>query len=162
MHIVDEFTQHSTGAVLTNKAKAGKKLMKHWIAIFGPPKKIFSDNGGEFIGDSFVEICEQFNIKFKTTASESPWSNGLCERQNQTLTSILLKIKDDVGCDFDTALSWVLCAKNTLINNNGFSPAQLVFGRNPNLPNFLDNKLPAQEKPTSPDVALHISTLHAA
>ena len=52
--------------------------------------------------------------------------------------------------------------KNALINSHGFSPAQLVFGRNTNLPNFLDNKIPAQENPTSPDIALHISSLHAA
>lgn len=39
--------------------------------------------------------------------------------------------------------------KNTLIKNNGFGLSQLVFGRNPILPNVLDNKLPAQEKETS-------------
>ena len=47
---------------------------------------------------------------------------------------------------YETALSWVVCAKNTsLINNNGFSPAQLVFGSNPNLTNFLEKKFRAQE-----------------
>ena len=70
--------------------------------------------------------------------------------------------KQDRGCDHETALLWALCAKNALINNNGFSPAQLVFGRNKNLPNFLDNKLPAQENPNSPYIASHISALHAA
>ena len=69
--------------------------MKYWIAIFGASKTVFSGNGGDFIGESFVEMCEQFNIKIKTTPSESPWCNGLCERQNQTGTSILLKVKED-------------------------------------------------------------------
>ena len=49
--------------------------------------------------------------------------------------------------------------KNTLINNNEFSLAQLDFGRKGNLPNFLDNKLPAQANP--PDIASYISALHA-
>ena len=31
-----------------------------------------------------------------------------------------------------------------------------------NLPNFLDNKLPVQENPTSPYIASHISALYAA
>ena len=96
------------------------------------------------------------------TPSESPWSNGLCKRQNQTLTSVLLKFKEYTGCDYEIARSWTLCAKNALINNNGFSPAQLVFGRNTNLLNFLDNRLPLQENPTLPDIASHISALHAA
>ena len=43
---------------------------------------------------------------------------------------------------------------------NGFSPAQLVFARNTNLPNL--DKLPVQENSTSPDIASHISALHAA
>ena len=50
-------------------------------------------------------MCDQFNIKCKTTGSESPRNNGLCERYNQKLTTILPKIKDDVGWDFDRALS---------------------------------------------------------
>lgn len=48
------------------------------------------------------------------------------------------------------------------MNNNGFSPSKLIFGHNLNLPNFLDNKLSAQEKATSSDVASHISTSHVA
>ena len=65
MYIANEFTRYSAAANLTNKAAAGKKFMKHWIAVFGPPKKVFSDHDGEFIGDSFVEMCEQFNINLK-------------------------------------------------------------------------------------------------
>ena len=30
------------------------------------------------------------------------------------------------------------------------------------MPNFLDNKLPGKENPTSPDIASHVSALHAA
>ena len=48
-----------------------KIFMKHWIAIFGAPKTVFSENGEEFIGESFVEIREKFNIKIKTTPSRS-------------------------------------------------------------------------------------------
>ena len=162
MHMVDEFTRYSAAAIILTKMITAKTFMKHWIAIFGAPKTVFLDNGREFIRQSFVEMCEQFNKKIKTTPSESPWSIGLCERHNQTLTSILIKGKQDRGCDHETALLWALCAKNALINNNGFSPAQLVFGRNKNLPNFLDNKLPAQENPNSPYIASHISALHAA
>ena len=71
-------------------------------------------------------------------------------------------MKEDTVCDYETALSWALYAKTTLINNNGFSPSQLVFGRNTNLPNLNDNKLPAQEKSPLSDIALHISALDAA
>ena len=60
---------------------------------------------------------------------------------------------------FDTALALAVSAKNTLINHNGFSPAQLVFGRNSNLPNTINDllHLPALKTPVSlVDVAQHI------
>ena len=97
-------------------AKALKS--NHWVAIFGAPKKDFTDNGGEFDNSIFHGLCEKFNIKIQTTPSYSPWSNGVCERQNQTLTSMLLKFKGSEKCDYDTALAWAVSAKNSLINHN--------------------------------------------
>ena len=160
--MIDEFTWFSARAIITSKAVASKVFMQHWIAIFGAPRKTFSENGGEFTGDPFTNMCEKFNIKIQTAPSKNPWSNGLCERHNQTLTTTLLKMKDDTGCDYGTTLSWALCAKNPLISNSSFSPLQVVFGRNTNSPNLTDNKLPAQEKSTLPDIALHIYALQAA
>ena len=136
MHMVDKFARYSAADIISTKTIKAKIFTKHWNAIFGAAKSVFLGNGGKFIGESFVEMCEQFNIKIKTTPSESPYSNDLCERQNQTLTSILLKVKEDNGCNYEIVLSWALCAKIALINNNGFSPAQFVFGRNTNLTNF--------------------------
>ena len=111
--------------------------------FFGSPKKVFSDNGGDFIGEKFYEMCEAFNIKVSGTPSYSPWSNGLCERHNRTLTETLLKVKEDTKSNWEAALAWAVCAKNAMINKNGFSPSQLVFGRNTNLPSTFIDKLPA-------------------
>lgn len=103
-------------------------------------------------------MWKKINIKIQTTPSHSPWSNGLCESHNQTLTSTSLKIKDDVNCEFDSDLAWAVCAKNSLFNSNGFSPSQLVFGRNTNLSNFINN----QESTIKLfDLGLHISVLHS-
>ena len=118
MHMVDEFTRFSSAAIISSKTMAAQVFIKHWICYFGAPKLVFSDNGGEFIGEYFIEMCQQFNIKVKTTPSKSPWSNGLCERHNQTLTSMLLKIKEDMKCNYEIALSWAVCAKNASAQNN--------------------------------------------
>ena len=54
-------------------------------------------------------------------------------------------------------------AKNSLINHNSFSPLQIVFEKNSNLSNILNDTLLALEKlTTSADLALHIATLHSA
>jgi transposase InsO family protein len=72
--------------------------------MYGSPKKLFSDNGGEFNNDEVRDMCENFNIEVITTAGYSPWSNGLTERHNLTLSSIVEKVKADRKCDWDTAL----------------------------------------------------------
>lgn len=96
-------------------------------------------------------MAENFNIETKTTAGNSPWSNGLLERHHQTLTDIIQKVKRENGCDWHTALDWALI------------PRQLVFGQNPNLPSVLVDKPPALEDTTvNGRVGDHISALHAA
>ena len=108
-------------------------------------------------------MCKNFNITFTTTPSYSPWSNGLCERHNYILTETLLKIKEEGKCDRETALAWAISAKNSFINVKGFSPYQLVLGRNVSLPSVVTDKPPALEGSTeSRTVAEHLTALHSA
>jgi hypothetical protein len=113
LHIMDQFTRFSAGAIIRSKQSAVfvEKFMQHWVGIFGAPKKLFSDNGGEFNNKEVHDMCENFNIEVKTTAAFSPWCNGTLERHNQTLTSILLKVKADKNCSWETALTWALVSK---------------------------------------------------
>ena len=66
--------------------------------------------------------------------AESPWNNGLNERNNGILGEMVKKTLEDKHCSFKIALAWDIGAKITLYSIHGFSPNQLVFGRNPNLP----------------------------
>ena len=59
-----------------------------------------------------MELCDLFGIKIKTTAAESPWSNGLVERHNLVLAEMLDKILDDTKCSLDVAVAWANNAKN--------------------------------------------------
>ena len=67
-----DFTKLSNAVIIRSKTVAVKTFLKHcfWVrhllkhlSLFGVPRKFFSDNGGEFIGDEFYEMCEAFNIK---------------------------------------------------------------------------------------------------
>ena len=164
LHIIDIFTRFSAGAIVKTKDArvVGDQIVKHWISVFGPPKKIFTDNGGEFANEHMIQLGQQFNIEVITTAAFAPWSNGVCERHNMTLTEIINKVKLDYKCDYEVALAWALMSKNMLSNVYGYSSYQLVFGKNPNLPSILTDKLPAlNEKSMSQMVGDHISALHA-
>ena len=57
-------------------------------------------------------MCEMFNIKEAKTTAESPWSNGVCERQNAILKESVRKTIDESGCKLETAVVWAVSAKN--------------------------------------------------
>ena len=147
LHMIDLATRFSAGAIVRSKHKEEiiDKIFKHWISLFGSPKMVLSDNGGEFNNELLRELGERFDVTIKTTAAESPWSNGTVERHNGVLGNMVIKILDDVKCSNEVALAWALSAKNALQNNFGYSPNQLVFGHNPNLPNVLCSRPPALE-----------------
>ena len=110
-----------------------------------------------------IDFAEKFNIIIKTTAAESPWSNGLCERHNGILNNQLNKILNNNICSIDVAIHWAVAAKNSLANIYGFSPNTLVFGRNPNYPCGLMNRPPANNTTCLDDyVAQNLNAMHIA
>jgi transposase InsO family protein len=62
--------------------------------MFGAPKRILSDNGGEFNNEEIKEFYERFNIEPLYTAAESPFSNGVVERLNAIIGDQLSKIME--------------------------------------------------------------------
>jgi hypothetical protein len=59
---------------------------------------------------------------------------------------MLIKLAaENKNVEIETLLSWVNMGRNSLQMWNGFSSQQLVFGKNPNLPNIMQAELPALE-----------------
>ncbi len=164
LHLIDHVTRYSAASRINNKKPESviQCILTHWIRIFGQPKYFLFDNGGEFDNNELKNMCEKFNIHIKTTAAESPWSNGLCERANSILQDMVLKIMMDTNCSIDMAIPWAISAKNSLANTYGFSPNQLVFGQEIKLPSVHHDLPPAQNTNTIPLVAKHLMALHKA
>ena len=165
LHLIDVYTRLSAGIFIPNKNKETiiKAIFCIWIAVYGSPEKILIDNGGEFANKDFIEMCDYLGINIKPTAAESPWSNGITERNNQTLANMMNKIIKDTSCSLELALSWALNAENSLQNVAGFSPFQLVLGKNPKLPSTLSDDLPALSmKPSSEVIQENLNAIHSA
>ena len=156
LHLVDHLTRFSSACVI--KSKQPKEIisgiMKSWVAIFGAPRKMLTDNGGEFVSDAFMKMAESFNIRLLNTSAESPWSNGLVERHNGVLSEMLHKIMAERKYDIHMAVALAIQAKNSLANVHGFSPAQLALGKNPQLPCVLHNDPPANESVDSSEIIM--------
>ena len=146
LHMIDHLSRYGQAVVVKNKRKETivKAIMENWVRIFGSPGKFLSDNGGEFVNDELIEFAEKFNITIKTTGAESAWSNGLCEKHNGILADKVSRIISDNTCGIELAVHWGVAAKNALSNVYGFSPNQLVFGRNTNFPSVHYDRPPAQ------------------
>ena len=152
--MIDMATRYCNACVINSKVAEViiDGVMRHWVALFGAPRKILTDNGGEFNNEKFRSMGENFNIHVMCTAAESPWSNGTCERLNAVLKDNVLKIQEENKCTLDTALAWAVAARNALHNNQGFSPNQLVFGSNPSIPNIGEDSPVALENRTSSQI----------
>ena len=164
LHLVEHATRYSVGVRISSKVSSDiiSAIFKHWITYFGTPEAILTDNGREFNNQSFWDIAQNLNIVVRTTAAESPWNNGLNERYNGILGEMVKETLEDTHCSFEIALAWAISAKNTLQSVHRFSTNQLVFGRNPNLPSFLIDKLPALEGVFASEVvASSLNAMHA-
>ena len=167
LHMIDHATRFSAATVMKSKKKEEitEGFIKHWISIFGAPDTILSDNGGEFNNETLQDLGEQFNIVIKATPAESPWSNGIVERHNAVLEKMINKLLLDGNNKYpiDVIVAWAVSAKNALHSCYGYSPNQLVFGRNPNFPSNLINKPPALEEATHSNLVLnHLNAMHEA
>ena len=119
-----------------------------------------TDNGGEFNSDEMREVASILNVQLCTTAGESPFQNGLCGRVHAITDMMLLKLEADYGkMNSQTLLSWANMARNSLQMWNGYSSHQL---EDPNLPNIMQDTLPALEGTTRSEVfSQHLNALHA-
>ena len=74
---------------------------------------------------------------------------------------MLLKLSEENGkTDSQTLLCWANTARNSLQMWDGFSSHQLTFGKNPNLPGMMTDKLPARNGTTSSEAfAQHLNVL---
>lgn len=68
--------------------------MNEFIAIFGAPYQIHSDQGRNFESKLFTELCRLLDIEKTRTSAYRPQSGGFIERQIKTIRDILSKYID--------------------------------------------------------------------
>ena len=164
LHMIDMWSRYTVSVFISRKKPSDviDAMMKNWVGVFGVMGAIFTDNGGEFSSDEMREIASILNVRVCTTAGMSPFQNGLCERVHAVTDMMLAKLEaDNKGVELSTLLSWANMARNSLQMWSGYSSHQLVFGKNPNLPNIMNAELPALEGSTTSEVfSKHLNVLH--
>ena len=96
----------------------------------GFPKEMLSDRGTQFTSDMMKEISRLVSTKQLFTTPYNPRCNGLCERINGVLKSMLKKMCQERPKDWDRYLPAILFAyREEPQSSTGFSPFELLYGR---------------------------------
>ena len=97
IHLIDMWSRITVSVFIDPKRPSDviDNIMLHWVgAGFGIMKSILTNNGGEFSSNEMREVCRILNVQISTTAANSPFQNGLCERIHATMDTMLLKLRE--------------------------------------------------------------------
>jgi len=135
--VTDTFTRYSFAfPTRDQKATTVAKLLKEQIFDkFGPPDRILSDQGRNFTSSVIRNLCSLYGIKKIRTSAYHPQGNGACERFNRTLHDLLVTLDEPAKKRWPNYLSGLVAIYNATPHaTTGYSPFQLLFGREPKLP----------------------------
>ena len=109
--------------------RVAEALWEIWSRV-GIPRKILTDQGTQFMSGVMVEVNRLLSIQGKATTPYHPQCNGLVERFNGTLVSMLKKLVSEQPRCWDRFIPALLFAyREVPQESTGFSPFELLYGK---------------------------------
>ena len=99
------------------------------------PEEILTDQGTQFMSECMKEVSRLLSIKGLTSMPYHPICNGLVERWNRTLKSMLKRLCQDQPKQINPVMS----------ESTGFSPFQFLYGRSVRRPGTILKELWTKE-----------------
>jgi len=129
--VVDYATRYPEAVAL--KGNATQVVAEAFCKIFSRVdilSQIVSDQGSHFVCEAMKVVYRVLSIQNLTSSLYHPQCNGLVERFNGTLKSMLKKLCVESPTDWDRYLEAVLFAYREVKQDTlGFSPFELLYGR---------------------------------
>lgn len=112
------------------KARQIANCLIQLFSRVGIPKEILTDQGTNFTSRKLRQVYSLLGIQGIRTTPYHPQTDGMVERFNQTLKSMLRKFVAESGADWDQWLPYLLFSYREVPQaSTGFSPFELLFGR---------------------------------
>ena len=129
--ICDYATRYPEAFPLRNtKARQVANCLIQLFSRVGVPKEILTDQGSNFTSKSLRQVYSLLGIRGIKTTPYHPQTDGLVERFNQTLKSMLRKFVSESGTNWDQWLPYLLFSYREVPQaSTGFSPFELLYGR---------------------------------
>ena len=134
--VVDYATRYPEAIALKNITTT--TVAEALVGIFsrvGIPEEILSDQGTQFTSNLMKEVGRLLSMKQLTTTPYHPKCNGLVERFNGTLKTMLKRMCMEKPKDWDRYIDPLLFAYREAPQESlGFAPFELLYGRSVNGP----------------------------
>ena len=106
------------------------KLLLHWKGPY-EVDEMLTDCGSQFTAEVMKEVSRLLSLQQITTTPYHPICNGLIERFHMTLKQMLRRMCAERPKDWDKYLPALLFAIREVPQESlGFSPFELLYGRN--------------------------------
>ena len=104
-------------------------LAEKIVPFIGVPEALLSDRGTNLLSHLVLDVCQLLGVKKLNTTSYHSQCDGMVERFNRTLKTMLRKHASKFGGQWDNYLPGVLWAYwNTPHESTGEKPSFLLFG----------------------------------
>eukprot|EP00253_Pinus_taeda_P028153 PITA_28153 len=111
------------------------QLLFHLFVRYGLPRELITDGGPQFVGNKLAATLNNYHVQHKITTPYHLQANGQVESSNKVIESILTKTIASHRRDWAARLPEALWAYiTTWRSTTGYSPYQLVFGKQPIFP----------------------------
>ena len=128
----DYFTKWTDAIPMRNQTATtlAQKLVDSVITIFAVPMQLHSYQGRSFESHVFQEMCRILGIEKTRTTPYRPQSDGMIERANRTIISMLTSFVSENKRDLDEYLPLLMLAayRSSSHKSTGVSPCEMVFG----------------------------------
>ena len=128
--VCDYATRYPEAMPLKNiDAETVSEAIAEVFTRFGIPREILTDQGSNFMAELLNEVFRLLDISHIKTSPYHPQTDGLVERFNGTLKTMLRKFVEEHPNEWDKLLPYLLFAyREVPQESTGFSPFELLFG----------------------------------
>lgn len=135
--ITDHFTKmaHAFPSHNQSAKQVARQLWDRYFCVYGFPERIHSDQGANFESQLIQELLLIAGVKKSRTTAYHPMGNGVVERFNRTLGSMIRALPPRSKQKWPQMLQTLTFAYNcTAHESTGHAPFYLMYGRIPRLP----------------------------
>ena len=129
--LVDFSTHYPEAVPLKNiHTETVAEALVDTFSHLGVPEEILSDLGTQFLSDCMREVTRLLRIKQLTTTPYHPMCNGLTEKFNRTMKSMLKRLCSEQPRQWHRYINPLLFTyREVPQESTGFSPFELLYGR---------------------------------